>query len=239
LLIYAYAALRDRQDSRAGVALALAIAFKAYPAFLLLVFLFNRRWVALRACALALAVLAVLTAIALGPHGTVDAIRFTIHLGNHVQTGGQNVSAAGTISQFTSSWLVQALLWASLVFAVLATFAMRKLPVHIAFAGACAAMLLSQSMTWREYTALIVVCAIALKDYKFDRSPFILAVVGIVLCAGTSWTPEGLETGISFLTTHFKAPSAGQTVGLLLCVFAFLSAAANQPRSTQLEPAEK
>ncbi len=163
LITYCFGALKQQQSNRAGIALGIAIAFKLYPAFLLVALIANRQWRALFATLSTVAVLSVLTVPALGLHDTLLAIQTQAQVASTVANNVSNIGVPALVLDATNS-TIAAKIAGLLVLASGVLFLLRRpsrLPER-SFAAAAVFMLLGQTISWNQYNLIFLTTALTL-----------------------------------------------------------------------------
>jgi hypothetical protein len=224
LLILTWAFLQRDRAAPAGACLAVAIAFKLFPLFLLVPLVAHRRWDALRAVAVTLAVLAVGTVLTLGVGDVGAAIRGTLDTASYVYPAHQNLSVPGIVLRATDSEALAKATTIVLTFVAGYWLLRNRLStVAATFAFGVVLMLGVQSIAWDHYFPMAVVAFLALatawrRDGDATRAPALVAAAAVayVLVVQTepvSWL--GTKGAIAFV----NAPAtigAALVGGLLL-----------------------
>ena len=172
LLTAAWAAQRERHDAWSGAALGLAICVKLIPAFLLLYFLIQRRWIAIVSAATTVAVLMLASGLVLGWSSISDYAFHVLPSVDKFRDFWPNASLAGlwaklfdgssgrVIPVIKAPWLSHLLtLITSLAvvgYTAWLTLRARTSPQRdLAWAAATIAMMLVSPVTWDHYFLML------------------------------------------------------------------------------------
>ncbi len=195
LLVYSYAALRDNQSSRSGVALGLAIALKLYPAFIVIALVAHRKWEPLKWACITVLAAWTLTLAVIGPADMAPALEVLRWVGGWVHEGPDNVSAPGLIAHFTQNqtlahWVNRVLLVAGAV----AVWRFRSSRVDRSYVTATLVMLTVQSIAWRMYLPLLVLAPLAMRDAAISiRTKRLIWMTFLTATGGLFWfLPQSL-----------------------------------------------
>jgi hypothetical protein len=186
LLLFTYGSIRQGKQKQAGIALALAIAFKLYPAFLLLPLLVKKQSGVLRWALSALTALLALTIPALGWNDSWSAIEQTLDVASFVHPWTENNGIPGALLHLTGNqelakWVSR---FAVLGSAVAVWMLRERVTTPSLFAVAAVLMTMSQSISWHLYFGIALLALLALRDLRPSRSTWFIMLSGYVLTNG-------------------------------------------------------
>jgi alpha-1,2-mannosyltransferase len=181
LLVLAYTFLRDDRPRAAGVTLGLAVVWKLYPAFAALGFIAHRRWRAVGAAVVTVAVAAVVSAAVLRSD-IGAAIERTLNVGGVIGGYPLNWSLPGVIARISGS--DAAARWASVVSlaagGVWLVCRPSRRPQHT-FALAVLVMLVAETITWSHYAPAAILAVLVVLE---TRSPPPVALIATAVGVG-------------------------------------------------------
>jgi hypothetical protein len=212
LLAYAFGALRQNQESRAAIALGFAIAFKAYPAFLLLVFVRRRQWKALATAIGTAAVCVAATLPVLGLRHSREAFSRMIHVAGLVDPYKENASIPALIQHFTHSTEFARIAGVALLLGGTILVLRMKSRVHVTMAVASLVMLLAQSISWQMYFSIALFAILCLHEVDISMPRRAIGWFAGLLALG--WATYPLP-GISELLVVTQIIGACALIGVL------------------------
>jgi hypothetical protein len=217
LILFAFGSLRDDKPRQAGVALGFAIAFKLYPAFLLLPLVVKRQWNAVVPAVVTAAILFAVTPFLLGWTSFMDAIRQTLDIASFVHPWSDNAGIPGTVLRATDDQTLAQ--WTGRIamgLSVVLVWGLRRRPLPILFALTTLLMCLSQGISWNMYYGVILVGVLAIRP--LDVRPVFWASLAVSYF---------LACGFLLMSTYrlFDLPR-GMPITIGLACFAALQLAA-------------
>lgn len=231
LLLFAYGSFRTQRNKHGGIALAMAIACKLYPAFLLLPLALKRQYQALKwTIFTTLGVLAI-TPFALGWNDTASAVRQVIDISSFVHPWSDNQGLPGTVRRLTYSqtWAE----WTTRIAMATSVFILWRMRKHDAthlFALAILLMCLSQGISWNMYFGVTLVALLSLRDLNARRMTWAIMLASFIITNGNSGTEAG---EFAFMPRGYI-----QTIGLIVMTATLISAIRKHGREKRLSPSK-
>lgn len=209
LIAFAYGALRDGHDRRAGILIGAATAAKLYPGFLVIALLAGRKWSAIKWAAISAAVLTLMAVPILGPSDFIKDMDRLLSWGGINRIWGDNDSFPGIAAWTTGSLtLARAVNIAGLVLAsALVVVWSRNRAAQTTFALTAGLMLLSQSLTWGHYYTLAILLLVVIFTSRPSLVTATYATFGYALTALPAFTFGGQP--------FWWAPGLDKVAGLL------------------------
>jgi hypothetical protein len=217
LVILAYACFRDGKDRQGALVLAIAIACKLYPAFLVLPLLVKRRKEAVAWTVGATATLLAITPFTLGWSDSGAALRQAADVASYVHPWSDNDGLPGSMLRATDSQTLAE--WTTRLCMIAATFVVwryRRLDMSVLFPLAAMVMTLAQGISWNMYYGITLLPLLALRSLDASRLTWVYMAVGYFMANGILLHPTyhlfGLPRGVPL------------TIGLVIMTATLLAA---------------
>jgi hypothetical protein len=192
LIAFAYGSAKKGQFRLAGAAIGIAIAFKAFPAILLVPLVVHRNWRALRWSLGSAAAVTLAGVAALGPHDFLLGMERTVTFEPFDLRYEDNVSIPGVVHYYVGK-VMFAKTMVALTF-LLGLYAILRRPkwgVEFSLAATSMLMLLGNSLSWNHYFCLLPLGFIALLDLQ-PSLPIRIGAALVTACAlsANGWSPS-------------------------------------------------
>jgi hypothetical protein len=189
LVLNAFLDLREGRTKRAGIWLGISIAFKIYPAFLLIPLLIKRQYESVSYALYSVVLSGIASCLLLGWSDFVHGLGKTLSTGADKNVDYLNMSLPGVVVSLSRKpELLVVCSFICCVLSVMALYRLRHLDLLSLFVVAIPLCLLSFPVVWDHYLSLlfIVELAVAFHWSKVPR-PWKFAIVAVLIACWLPW----------------------------------------------------